>query len=137
VQELTENDFFQGLVATLAIRGVRKVSVRTDTFDPVLAAVFQRLEERAEDFGVEPDFGIVPDAIHGDSLTVRDILASAAADGLISFDNPEYQDIEIKIGPHAAEMLLSDDLRDLRPLFDELASVFVEKYERTPLTSLP
>jgi hypothetical protein len=133
MQELTENDFFQGLVATLAIRGVRKISIRTQNFDPVLAAVFQRLDERAGDFGVEPDFDIIPDRIHGDSLTVRDVLASAAADGLISFDNPEYQDIEIKIGPNGGELLLGQDLLELRPLFDELATVFLEAYERTPL----
>lgn len=133
MQELTENDFFQGLVATLAIKGVHKVSIRTENFDPVLLAVFRRLEERAPEFGVEPDFDIIPDPIHGDSLTVRDILASAAADGLISFDNPEYQDIEIKIGPRSGELLLSHDLAALRPLFDELATVFMDSYERTPL----
>ncbi len=131
--ELTENDFFQGLVATLAIRGVRKVSIRTANFDPVLAIVSERLKKRAPDFGVEPDFDIIPDPIHRDSLTARNILASAAADGLISFDNPEYQDIEIKIGPYDGDLLLSGDLSELRPLFDELASVFLHEYERTPL----
>lgn len=134
MQELTENDFFQGLVATLAIRGVRKISIRTDNFDPVLLAVFRRLEERAPAFDVEPDFDIIPDPIHGDSPTVRDILASAAADGLISFDNPEYQDIEIKIGAHSGEQLLAHDFAALRPLFDELAGVFLDVYEHSPLT---
>ncbi|HET9591893.1 MAG TPA: hypothetical protein VFP17_03155 [Solirubrobacterales bacterium] len=134
MQALTESDFFQGLVASLAIRGVKKISIRTDNFDPVLLAVFERLEERAQELEIEPDFDIIPDPIHGDSQTVRDILASAAADGLISFDNPEYQDIEIKIGPHSGETLLSRDLAPLRGLFTELADVFLENYERTPLT---
>jgi hypothetical protein len=133
VRELTESDFFQGLLATLAIRGVRKVSIRTATFDPTLVTVFEHLEERAPEFGVEPEFNIIPDPIHRDSMTVRDLLASAAADGLISFDNPEYQDIDIKIGPHGGNLLLSQDLKELRPLFDELADVFLEAYESTPL----
>jgi hypothetical protein len=131
---LTENDFFLGLVSGLAIRGVRKISIRTDNFDPVLAAVFRRLEDQAEEFDIEPDFDIIPDPIHGDSQTVRDILASAAADGLISFDNPEYQDIEIKIGAHSGRVLLSRDLEPLSGLFEGLADLFLEEYERTPLT---
>jgi hypothetical protein len=131
---LTENDFFQGLVASLAIRGVQKISIRTENFDPVLLAVFERLEERAPDFDIEPDFDIIPDSIHGDSQTVRDILASAAADGLVSFDNPEYQDIEIKIGPHSGRVLLSRSLAPLNALFEDLADVFLDTYEHTPLT---
>lgn len=131
---LTENDFFQGLVAGLAIRGVHKISIRTENFDPVLVAVFKRLEDEAEKFEIEPDFDIIPDQIHGDSQTVRDILAAAAADGLISFDNPEYQDIEIKIGPHGGRILLSRDLEPLSDLFEELAEVFLKEYEQTPLT---
>lgn len=131
---LTENDFFQGLVASLAIRGVQKISIRTENFDPVLLAVFERLEERATEFDIEPDFDIIPDSIHGDSQTVRDILASAAADGLVSFDNPEYQDVEIKIGPHSGRVLLSRSLAPLNDLFEDLADVFLETYEHTPLT---
>jgi hypothetical protein len=131
---LTETDFFQGLVATLAIRGVQKISIRTENFDPVLLAVFQRLEQRAIEFDIEPDFDIILDPIHGDSQTVRDILAAAAADGLVSFDNPEYQDIEIKIGPHSGRVLLSRDLAPLSGLFDDLADVFLRTYEHTPLT---
>ena len=134
MQELTQNDFFQGLIATLATRGVRSVSIRTDNFDPVLRTVFERLERRAPAYELELDFDIIPDPTHGDSLVVRDILAAGAADGLISYDNPEYQDIEIKLGRHGGELLLGHELARLRPLFDELAQVFMDGYERTPLT---
>lgn len=132
MQELNQDDFVQALIAALAVRGVRRASIRTENYDPVLAAVFQRLEEKAPRFGLELDFEIIPDPTHKDSLTARDALATSASDGLVSYDNPEYQDIEIKIGPQTGAALLKRRFPDLEPLFEELAEVFLEHYAASP-----
>ncbi len=132
MRELNQEDFLQALIAALAVKGVRRASIRTENYDPVLAAVFERLEEEAPRYDLELDFEIVPDATHNDSLTARDALATSASDGLISYDNPEYQDIEIKIGPQTGAALLNRRFAELKPLFSELADVFLEHYAASP-----
>jgi hypothetical protein len=128
MRELNQDDFMQALIAALAVRGVRQASIRTENYDPILATVFQKLEERAPDYELELDFEIVPDPTHKDSGTVRDALATSAADGLVSYDNPEYQDIKIMLGPTTAGALLRRRFSGLEPLFEELAEVFVDQY---------
>ncbi len=132
MRELNQDDFLQALIAALAIRGVKRASIRTENYDPVLAQVFKRLEEEAPNYDLALAFEIVPDSTHRDSLTARDALATSASDGLISYDNPEYQDIEIKIGPQTGEALLKRRFADLRPLFAELADVFLQQYAASP-----
>jgi hypothetical protein len=132
MRELNQDDFLQALIAALAVRGVRRASIRTENYDPVLAEVFQRLQQEAPRYDLELAFEIVPDSTHRDSLTARDALATSASDGLISYDNPEYQDIEIKIGPQTGEALLNRRFADLRPLFAELAEIFLQRYAASP-----
>lgn len=132
MRELNQDDFLQALIAALAVRGVRRASIRTENYDPVLAQVFQRLEEQAPAYDLEMSFEIVPDPTHQDSLTARDALATSASDGLISYDNPEYQDIEIKIGPQTGRALLDRRFKGLQPLFDELADLFLQRYAASP-----
>lgn len=132
MRELNQDDFLQALIAALAVRGVRRASIRTENYDPVLAQVFQRLEEQAPAYDLEMSFEIVPDPTHQDSLTARDALATSASDGLISYDNPEYQDIEIKIGPQTGRALLDRRFKGLQPLFDELVDLFLQRYAASP-----
>lgn len=132
MRELNQDDFLQALIAALAVRGVRHASIRTENYDPVLAEVFRRLEAEAPAYDLEMSFEIVPDPTHKDSLTARDALATSASDGLISYDNPEYQDIEIKIGPQTGQALLDRRFSGLQSLFSELADLFLKRYAASP-----
>lgn len=124
---ITADDFFAGLFAALAKRGENTLSIRVDQFDPVIKSVFDFLAEKAEDEDVQLRFRIKPHPIHRDSLTIQGALARAAQRDLISFDNPEYQDIRIKLGSDEARRIL-EGLPGAPDLYDRLADRFVSGY---------
>ena len=125
---LSANEFFTGLLAGLAHTGTRRISIRGDSFDLAVEAVARELVEKHGD-EVELGFRVKPHYIHGDSAVVRDAIASAAQADLISLDNPEYQDIRLKIGPETADLIL-DELPVDRRIFLELADLFLLAYDR-------
>lgn len=103
---ITADDFFEGLFAALAQKGFLHISIRNEQFDKAVAPLFQKLQGIALDQGLDLRFRIRLHEFHDDSATVRDAIYSAAQRGLISLDNPEYQDIRLKIGrEHASRML--------------------------------
>lgn len=124
---MTADDFFAGLFAALAVRGMISFSIRVDQFDPVVKAVFDELVERAAEKSVDLRFRIKPHPIHQDSLTVQSALARAAQRDVISFDNPEYQDIRIKLAGDEAEGILAR-LPGNPPLYEWIAERFVSGY---------
>jgi len=126
---MTADDFFAGLFAALAIRGLRSFSIRVDQFDPVVKDVYDELAERAESESIQLRFRIKPHRIHHDSLTIQNALARAAQRDVISFDNPKYQDIRIKLAADEAEGILSS-LPGGSELYEWLAERFVSGYSR-------
>jgi light-regulated signal transduction histidine kinase (bacteriophytochrome) len=124
---MTADDFFAGLFAALAMRGLTTFSVRIDQFDPVVKEVFDRLAQRAAQADIKLRFRIKPHPVHRDSLTIQNALARAAQRDLISFDNPEYQDIHIKLAADEARRVL-EGLPGGSDLYDELAEEFIEAY---------
>jgi light-regulated signal transduction histidine kinase (bacteriophytochrome) len=124
---ITADDFFAGLFAALARRGETSFSIRVDQFDPVIKNVYDDLEKRAGAEGVQLRFRIQPHPVHKDSLTVQGALARAAQRDLISFDNPEYQDIRIKLASEEAEKILAG-LPGRPGLYEDLAERFVCAY---------
>lgn len=124
---ITADDFFAGLFAALAVRGEDTLSIRVDQFDPVVKGVFDFLSENAEQEQVQLRFRIKPHPIHRDSLTIQGALARAAQRDLISFDNPEYQDIRIKLDAEEARRVL-EALPGAPDLYDRLADRFVGGY---------
>jgi hypothetical protein len=124
---MTADDFFAGLFAALAKRGLTTFSIRVDQFDPVVKGVFDHLAQHAAEDDIQLRFRIKPHPVHRDSLTIQSALARAAQRDLISFDNPEYQDIRIKLAADEALRIL-DGLPGRPELYDELAEEFVEAY---------
>jgi light-regulated signal transduction histidine kinase (bacteriophytochrome) len=124
---VTADDFFAGLFAALARRGETSFSIRVDQFDPVIKDVYDDLDSRAAGEGIELRFRIQPHPVHKDSLTIQGALARAAQRDLISFDNPEYQDIRIKLASEEAEKIL-DGLPGSPRLYERLAERFVCAY---------
>lgn len=127
-EHLTADDFFTGLFASLAIRHVGQLSLRRDVFDRASAGAFEEFQRLARERNVELGFRIRLHPTHGDSITVRDSLANAAQRDLVSFDNPEYQDIRLKIGVTEARAILSAMPGGLE-LFNGLADSFMDHYD--------
>ncbi len=124
---MTADDFFAGLFAALADRGLTTFSIRIDQFDPVVNRVFDPLTELAKAEDIQVRFRIKPHPVHHDSLTIQNALARAAQRDLISFDNPEYQDIRIKLGSDEARRIL-DGVPGGSALYEQLADEFVDAY---------
>lgn len=127
---VTADDFFAGLFAALANRGLTTFSIRVDQFDPIVKDVYDHLVERAEAEHIRLRFRIKPHPVHNDSLTIQNALARAAQRDLISFDNPEYQDIQIKLAADEARRIL-DGLPGGPTLYNRLADEFVCAYTGT------
>ena len=127
-KKLTVDDFFTGLFAALAIKKKTTISIRNDRLDSAISSVFEGLHSRAasEDLDLRFRLRVHPD--HGDSIAVRDGLYNAAQRDLIGLDNPEYQDIRLKLSPEYAEKLL-ETLPGGRKLFLELSEEFLKHYD--------
>lgn len=137
-ERITADDFFAGLFASLAARGETTLSIRIDKFDPVIKRVYDLLVAASESENVQLRFRVQPHPIHQDSLTIQGALARAAQRDLISFDNPEYQDIQIKLGGEEARQILSG-LPGSPDLYERLADNFLGVYsgeqDPEPVTS--
>ena len=127
---MTADDFFAGLFAGLAMRGLTTFSIRIDQFDPPIKRVFDGLAQRAAEAELNLRFRIKPHPLHQDSLTIQGALARAAQRDLISFDNPEYQDIHIKLAQDEAVRVLAG-LPGGPELYEALADEFVRAYSGT------
>jgi hypothetical protein len=124
---MTADDFFAGLFAALAVRGLTTFSIRIDQFDPFIKRVFDGLAQRAAAAEINLRFRINPHPLHQDSLTIQGALARAAQRDLISFDNPEYQDIHIKLARDEAIRVL-ECLPGGAELYKSLADEFIDAY---------
>lgn len=125
---LTVNDFFTGLFATLASKGLTGLSIRDDCFDKGIVPAFNKLLELAPQKQLDVPFRIRLHQFHGDSITVRNAIYGTTQRGLISLDNPEYQDIRFQIGREQANEILQD-IPGGKALFLDLAAEFLRCYE--------
>ncbi len=127
---LTADQFFQGLFAALRVRGwPDTMSVRGDRLDQALGEVFRHLMVIAQARDLDVRFRVRPHPLHGDSPTVRNMIASAADGGIISLDNPEYQDVRLALSVDEANLFLAR-LPGGSELFAGLADEFEKSYEQ-------
>jgi hypothetical protein len=127
-QRLSSEDFMTGLLAALAKRQLQRLTLRGDRFDRASAQAFHRLQELAPANGIELRFYVKPHRAYGDSTVVRDAIARLAMWDVVSLDNPEYQDIRLKISREFADTIF--ERLHLNPdVFDQVARSFVEAYE--------
>lgn len=121
------DDFFTGLFAALATRGVTTVGRADDRFYRAAEAAFKALMAEAERAGLDVRFRVRLHPIHRDSEIVRDAVARAAKARLVSLDNPVFKDIRLKVEPTVAESQLRT-LPGGPDLYKKLAGEFVESY---------
>ena len=127
---LTADDFFTGFLAALALRGRATLSLRKDRFDKAVAHTFSLLLSIASENNLNLRFRIRLHPYHQDSQTLRDAITSAVQRDLISLDNPEYQDLRLKIAPNDAEFYLRD-LPGGQDLYLSLVDRFLDHYEQS------
>lgn len=127
MRRLTADDFLTGLLAGLAIRGWKAISIRSDRFDRALSTTFTKLKELASDESLNVSFRIRPHPFHGDSTTVREAISNAAQRDLVSLDNPEFQDLRLKLSQEEAEEKFAS-LPAGRDFFLQLTDEFLDRY---------
>jgi len=128
------DDFLTGLFAALSSTGWIGLSIRDESFDKGLVPAFDKLVQLAPDKKLNINFRIRLSRFHGDSITVRDAIYSAAQRGLISLDNPEYQYIRFLFGHEQAEDILQG-IPGGKALFQDIAKEFINSYEVVPVAN--
>jgi hypothetical protein len=123
------SDLLTGLIAGLALRRISALSIRNNQFDRALARlVDDDLQKEASKRGFQVKFRIRPHEIHGDSTVVQRALYEAAQRDLISLDNPEFQDIRLKItAPEAASYF--EGLPGSPEMYEALSSKLLQYYQ--------
>lgn len=128
LQSLYLSDLLTGLLAGLALQKISALSIRRNQFDQALARlVEQDLGGEATRHGLALKFRVRPHEIHGDSSAVQRALYEAAQRDLISLDNPEFQDIRLKIGPDEARSYF-DGLPGGPDMYESLSSKLLQYY---------
>lgn len=127
-ERLTADDFFTGLFAALALRGRSALTLRSTRFDEAVAAIYDNLREHAKEVGVDVRFRILLHPLYGDSTTIRDSITRAAQRDIISLDNPEFQDIRLKLNKESAELFLAK-LPVNPQLYIDMADRFLNSYQ--------
>jgi hypothetical protein len=125
---ISADDFFTGFFAALAVKRCKTVSRRGLAFDRALAETFAEFQKRAAEKDIDLGFRIRLNPVHGDSVAVRDGIATAARRDLVSLDNPIYQNIRLKLSEDEGHELLAR-LPGGEPLFSGLAESFLDHYE--------
>jgi hypothetical protein len=127
IKDVSIDDFMTGLIAGLAALDVPVVSIRDNQFYKAVVDAFKSFETEAAQAGVRPRFWLRLNRIYGDSPPVRDALTRAVQRDLVSLDNPEYQDMRLKLGRGDADLYL-DKLAGGSDLYIKLAQNFLRSY---------
>lgn len=84
----TASEFIQGIIAVLVLCHRHTIYLDGGKFEANVAKIFDRLCERADEFGIDLRFRIRPHYIHGYSETVMTELFRASQAGMLSFTIP-------------------------------------------------
>lgn len=126
-KRLTADDFFAGLFAALACKGMRSLSLRNSNFEEAIARTFEQVRDQAAELDLDLRFRIYLDPLHGDSATIWDSLSKAAQRDLVSFANPEFMNIRVKMDEEGAATFLGS--LPIEPSFYEgVAERFLSEY---------
>lgn len=132
-QSLYLSDLLTGLLAGLALQKISALSIRNNLFDRALARLVDHdLSSEATKQGFVVKFRVKPHDLHGDSSAVQRALYEAAQRDLISLDNPEFQDIRLKITPSEARSYFAG-LPGTPEMYEMLSAKLLEYYQESAL----
>lgn len=123
-RDLTLDDFFTGLLAALAGKGIALMPIKGEPFYRAIEASYRALEDLSDEYQVDPRFAVFIDPIHRDSAVVMEAVGSAVLRDLAVVDGPEFQELRIKLRRDQAENLLGQ-LPGGVPLFAAISEVFL------------
>jgi hypothetical protein len=124
----TATDMVNGVIRVLAERGYSSFLVRTDRLDAAFAEAFADLLDLAPEYGLDVRFQIARDDF-GESQVLRSALNAAGQRDVVSFDNPEYQDMRVD-RQKVASTVRFEGLPGDRELYERLADSFITAYEK-------
>ena len=127
---LHTSDFITGLIAGLALENVHVLSLRNNRFDRAMERLFEDLKKEATEQGLNIRFRIRTHPVHGDSVLIQQALYEAAQRDLVSLDNPEFQDIRLKISSDEAPSYLNN-VPGSPEMYQRLAKLLIEYYQET------
>lgn len=128
VSRFTATDMINGVIRVLVERGYSSFLVRTDRLDAAFEQAYLRLLEMAPQYDLDVRFRIARDDF-GESQVLRTALNGAGQRDVVSFDNPEYQDMRADRTKVASTVRL-ERLPASPGLYEELANVFIAAYEK-------
>jgi len=96
-QYVTLDDFMTGLLASLAVEGITKISIRGTAFYAATEAAFKQMRDDSVRHNLTLRFRVSRNAVYGDSADVREGITKAVQRDLISLDNPVYLDMTLKV----------------------------------------
>lgn len=123
---MSVDNLLTGIVSSCARRGVRRLTLRGQGLFAAVEAAYRRVEQDAPAAGVSLRFSVFLDPIYGDSPVIREAFNMAVIRRLVSLDNPEFQEMTIKIGPEAAEKLL-ETLPGGSDLYERATDAFLDQ----------
>lgn len=126
-EDVTVDDFITGLLAAFAERHIAAVSIRGNAFYRAAENTYSHLRTVAAARGLDVRFRIRLDPIYEDSPVLREAISAAVQRDLVSLDNPEYQDMRLKIGSDESALLLAS-LPGTGDLYRSLADTFLDNY---------
>ena len=126
-ERFTASDMINGLIWVLADRGFSSFFVRTDRLDAAFDAAYRHLRTLEDSYGLDVRFRVARDDF-GESSVLRNALNGAAQRDVVSFDNPEFQDMRLNHRKIASTVRI-DRLPGNQALYEELADRFLEAYE--------
>lgn len=121
------SDFMTGLLAALAQKHIQSLSLRKTHLDRAFAETFRDLEEEAKKSDLLVRFRIRTHPLHHDSPAILQALYDAAKRDLISLDNPEFQDVRLKIAANEASAYFRSLPGD-EAMYVRLAEAFLRHY---------
>src|ERR1035437_4522724 len=122
----TASDMVNGLIRVLVERGYSSFLVRSDRMDAAFERSFFKLMELAPKYDLNVRFRIARDDF-SESSVLRSALDGAGQRDVVSFDNPEYQDMRAERQKAAATIRL-ESLPASGELYEQLADEFVKGY---------
>ncbi len=134
-KNLYVSDFITGLLAALTLEEVSVLSLRKHRLDIAIEKLNDDLEKEATLENLKIRFHIQTHPIHRDSSIIQEALYEAAQRDLVSLDNPEFQDVRLKISIEEAPLYLNSVLGSPE-MYKRLAKRFIQYYRDIPIQQL-